>query len=204
VRRAARPAARDAMGRGREPGCDSLRFMTAFAEYGSATALEWSLMAMNDATDRVNKIAASDLPGAFAAIGEAVWWITIVNDTLRHNHPAAYQQAAGLTSPDPADTINGLRSVRNRIGHKVDLVDFICPVAAREWSADGRITAWAWKPVPPPDQSDRTGRQHKRDLELHHGYTSALADRNIWQPFMLATGFFGQVFRVLGGEIGTV
>jgi hypothetical protein len=190
------------MGRGRKPGSGSLRFMTASAEYGSATALDWSLMAMNDATDRVNKVAASDLPRAFAAIGEAVWWITIVNDTLRHNHRAAYQQAVGLTSPDSADTINGLRSVRNRIGHKVDLVDFICPVAAREWSADGRITAWAWKPVPPPEQGDRTGRQHQRDLELHHAYTSVLAGQNVRQPFMLATGFFGQVFRVLSGEIG--
>jgi hypothetical protein len=187
-----------------EAGSGNLPFMNAPAEYGPTTALEWSVMAMNDATDRVNKIAASDLPRAFAVIGEAVWWITIVNDTLRHSHRTAYDQASALTSPDPADTTNGLRSVRNRIGHKVDLVDFIHPVAAREWSADGRITAWAWKPVPPPEQGDRTDRQHRRDLELHRAYESALAGQNIWQPFMLATGFFGQVFRVLSGEIGAV
>ena len=159
-------------------------------------------MAMNDATDRVNKIGASGLPRAYAAIGEAVWWITIVNDTLRHGHRDAYEQAAALTFPGPADTINGLRSVRNRIGHKADLVDFIHPVAAREWSADGRITAWAWKAVAPPAQGDRTGRQHRRDLELHRAYDNALAGQNIVGPFMLATGFFGQVFRVLSGEIG--
>jgi hypothetical protein len=29
-----------------------------------------------------------------------------------------------------------------------------------------------------------------------------LAGQNIWQPFLLATGLFGQVFRVLSGEIG--
>ena len=176
--------------------------MTAGEDYGPKTALDWSIRAMNEATDRVNKIAASDLPSAFAAIGEAVWWITIVHDTLRHNQRAAYDKAAVLTFPDPMDTINGLRSVRNRIGHTVDLVDFVQPVAAREWSADGRITAWAWRPVPPPEQGERTDRQHRHDLELHRAYESALAGQNIWQPFMLATGFFGQVLRVISGEIG--
>lgn len=176
--------------------------MTTSAEYGPGTALDWSFQAMRDATDRVNKIPASDLPRAFAAIGEAVWWITIVNDTLRHSHPAAYEQGAVLTSPDPSQTLDGLRSVRNRIGHEVDLVDFIQPVASREWSADGRITAWAWKPVKPPEQGERTGGQHRRALKIHQAYESALAGQNIWQPFMLAEGFFGQVLRVLSGEIG--
>lgn len=161
--------------------------------------------AMNDATDRINKIPATDLPRAFAAtlsaIGEAVWWITIVNDTLWHNYRGAYDQATVLTAPDPTDTINGLRSVRNRIGHKVDLVDFLEPLASRAWSVDGRITAWAWKAVMPPERGDRSTRDHRRDLDLQQSYERALAGQNIWQPFMLATGFFNQVFRVLGGEI---
>ena len=169
--------------------------------YGPTTALEWSVTAMNDATDRINKIPATDLPRAFAAIGEAVWWITIVNDTLRHNHRGAHDQAAVLTAPDPTDTINGLRSVRNRVGHKVDLVDFLEPLASRAWSADGRITAWAWKAVMPPERGDRGTRDHRRDLELHQAYERTLVGQNIWQPFMLATGFFNQVFRVLSGEI---
>jgi len=177
--------------------------MSASEDYGPGVALDWSVKAMNEAADRINKVAASDLPRAFAAIGEAVWWITIVNDTLRHTHRAAYEQAAVLTSPGPADTLNGLRSVRNRIGHKVDLVDFLQPVASRQWSADDRITAWAWRTVPPPEQDGRTNRQHQRDLELHQAYQRALANQNIWQPFTLAQGFFGQVFRVLSGEIGT-
>ena len=75
-------------------------------------------------------------------------------------------------------------------------------MAAREGSADGRVTAWAWWPVPPPGQGERTDRQHTRGLELHRAYESALAGQNIWQPVMLATGFFGQVFQVISGEIG--
>jgi hypothetical protein len=158
-------------------------------DYGLATALDWSIKALNDATERVNRIAASDLPRAFAAIGEVVWWVTIVSDTLRHDHRAAFEQAATLTFPDPRGTLSGLRSVRNRIGHKVDLVDYIQPVASREWSADGRITAWAWNSVAPPEQGDRSDRQHQRDVELHRAYESELAGQNIWQPFILATGF---------------
>ncbi len=76
-------------------------------------------------------------------------------------------------------------------------------VGADRGAADGRITAWAWRTVPPPEQGERTDRQYRRDLDLHQAYQRTLADQNIWQPFMLATGFFGQVFRVLGGEIGT-
>jgi hypothetical protein len=78
-----------------------MSFVAAQEEYGPATALDWSLRAMNDATERINKIASSDRPRAFAAIGEAVWWITIVNDTLRDHHPAEYGQAVLLTFPDP-------------------------------------------------------------------------------------------------------
>ena len=43
---------------------------------------------------------------------------------------------------------------------------------------------------------------HSRDLELHCAYESTLAGQSILQPFILATGFFDQVFRVLSGEIG--
>jgi hypothetical protein len=59
-------------------------------------------------------------------------------------------------------------------------------VAAREWSADGRITAWAWKAVAPPEQGDRTDREFRRDVDLHSAYEGAVAGKNIWQPFMLA------------------
>ena len=177
--------------------------MTSASAYGSETGLDWSVRAMHDATERVNRIIASDLARAFAAIGEAVWWITIINDTLRHRHREAYDQAVTLMSPNPLATLNGLRSVRNRIGHEVDLVDFIEPVATRPDRGDGRITAWAWRTVPPPVRGERTAGQHSRDITLHRDYETALASQNIWQPFMVATGFFGQVSRVRSGEVGT-
>jgi len=156
-------------------------------------ALLWSIKAMDDATERVNRIPASDLAAGFAAIGESVWWITIVDDTLRRTYRAEYKQAFKLTFPDPKDTLEGLRSVRNRVGHEVDLVSFIEPVASRSDRGDGRITAWAWRSVSPPK---------RRDDRLHEAYERALAGQNIWQPFGLATGFFSQVARIFNGEIG--
>ena len=49
----------------------------------ASDALLWSIEAMDDATERINRIPASNLAGAFAAIGESVWWATIVDDTLK-------------------------------------------------------------------------------------------------------------------------
>ena len=142
--------------------------------YGPDVALSWSIMAMNDAADRVYKIAASDPAGAFAAIGEAVWWITIVNESLRKNHQAAYDKAIKLTIPSPEATLLGLCSVRNRVGHEVDLVDFIHPIASRPDPGDGRITAWAWSHVPAPTPEGRTKQQYEWALKCHEAYEAAV------------------------------
>jgi hypothetical protein len=127
---------------------------------------------MRDATDRVNKVSEYEMPRAFATIGEAVWWITIVNDTLWRRFRRVYDQALEYQTPRVEPVIAGLRSVRHRIGHEVDLVDFIEPVASRPDPGDGRITAWVWKSVRPPTRRDR------RDLEGHRAYEEALAGEN--------------------------
>lgn len=109
-------------------------------------ALDCSIQAMEDATARVNQ---TDNPRkAFVAIGEAVWWITIVNDNLRDRplYHANLSSNAGLE-----DTLAGLSSVRNRIGHEVNLIDYVNLEAVRhDQYGDGRIAAWSWKFVVPP------------------------------------------------------
>jgi hypothetical protein len=157
-----------------------------FAPWGSLVALGWSVQAMDDATDRVNKISEYDMPKAFAAIGEAVWWITIVNDTLSSKYRAAYDFALDGQTPRVEDVIEGLRSVRHRIGHEVDLVDFIEAVGSRTDRGDGRITAWKWKSIRAPTRSKA------RDVQGHRAYESAVAERNFAQIFMQATGFLRQ------------
>jgi hypothetical protein len=54
------------------------------------SALAWSITAMRDATERLPRVRARDRPRAFAVIGEAVSWVTIVDGTLVRHHPGAY------------------------------------------------------------------------------------------------------------------
>jgi hypothetical protein len=60
------------------------------------------------------------------------------------------------------------------------------------------------EPVVPPEQGDRTDARHLGDMKLHRAYESEVADQNVWQSFMLVSGFFGQVFHFLSGEICAV
>ncbi len=138
---------------------------------------------MHDAADRVNRIRASELSEAFAAIGEAVWWITLVDDNIRARHGKAYSRAARATAPNPTDTMRGLRSARNRICHEVEVVEFIVNIGSRSDRGDRRISAWAWQSVPPPRS------RAARDIAGHTAYETALVGHNIVYTFGLATGF---------------
>jgi len=117
------------------------------------SALRWSITAMSDTTGRLPKVRAANLPRAFAVIGEAVWWVTIVDATLVRHHPEAYDaEMAGQSAPRRRlieGTLAGLRFVRNRIGDEADLADFIEP--GKAGPGEGRITGWKWRPVPEPE-----------------------------------------------------
>jgi hypothetical protein len=173
--------------------------MAATFNYGPGVALDWSMRAMHDAVTRVNKIPAADLPTGFAAIGEAVWWITIASDSLRRPDPDKYHRALELVTPNPSDTMLGLRSVRNRIGHEVELVDFIEPIASRPDPGDGRITAWVWRHVPLPSGEGLTEGQYHSELKYHRAYETAVVDGgqggNIVYTFGLVTGFLDLLYQ---------
>jgi hypothetical protein len=91
--------------------------------------LDWSVAAMLDATSRLLRARGWGRPHAFAAITEAVWWVTMVDATLVRYHPDAYNSV--LDGHDPGqrtvieDTFGGLRFVRNRMGYEADHEDFI-------------------------------------------------------------------------------
>ena len=96
---------------------------------------------MQDATGRLVQVTGRDRPRAFAAISEAVWWVTIVDATLVRYHPDTYDAVlAGQAQPERGQiegTLSGLRFVRNRMGQYLDPVDFIQPAEGRS-GADKR------------------------------------------------------------------
>lgn len=46
------------------------------------TPLKWAVCATHEATDRVCRVPWNDPRGAFAAIGEALWWIVVLGTSL--------------------------------------------------------------------------------------------------------------------------
>src|SRR5216684_695162 len=133
-----------------------------------ASALQWSITAMTATAERLPRVRAADLPQAFTVIGEAVWWVTIVDATLVRHHPDAYDSV--MTAQSPAqrqlveETLAGLRFVRNRIGDEADLAEFIESGTSSPATGDGSVTSWTWKPMPEDRKSTR--------LNSSHGYIS--------------------------------
>jgi len=88
---------------------------------------------MSDIRQRLARMALSERARAFAAIGEVVWWVTIVDATLVRHHLEAYDGVmSGQTDADrqlTEETLAGLRFMRNRIGGDPD-------------PGDGHVTSW--------------------------------------------------------------
>ncbi len=158
-----------------------------------SSALDWSIAAMREATERLRRVRAASGPQAFAVISEAVWWVTIVDGTLMRYHPDAYDQAmAGLPPADrgPTEgTFSGLRFVRNWMGYHVDHADFIEPRQPESGPEAGRITGWTWKPLPEPALWSLPPRGQAWEMTRYRAYQAELAGHLIGQTFAAATTF---------------
>src|SRR5262252_2435375 len=86
---------------------------------GEAGALAWSVAAMSEATGRLALVSAGDLPQALGALGEAVWWITMVDATLVRHHLRIYEEAFATSGPAArfrtGQTLAALSFVRDRM-----------------------------------------------------------------------------------------
>ncbi|SRR6266700_4070055 len=157
------------------------------------SALKWSLTAMRDTTERLPRARAWDRPRAFAIIGEAVWWVTIVDATLVRHHPEAYDSV--LAGQTPAErgliqgTLAGLRFVRNRMGHQVDHVDFVSPQPGPAGPGDDHITGWTWKSLPEPTLSSAQPRGQAWEMARYQEYQSQLAGHTVGETFGRAAAF---------------
>ena len=158
-----------------------------------ASALAWAITAMSDTTDRLTRVRAADRPRAFTVIGEAVWWVTIVDATLVRHHPGAYDSVLAGQSPAERQrveaTLAGLRFVRNRIGDEADLGEFVEPGQAGPGAGQRRITGWAWKLLPEPVLGSLSSRSQAWEMTRYRAYQAQLAGRAIGETFGRAAEF---------------
>jgi len=168
------------------------------------SALSWAMTAMRDTTARLGRVRASDRAQAFAVIGEAVWWVTIVDATLVRYYPEEYEAAlaalGGERRRETETTLGGLRFVRNRMGYYADHADFIEPApeaspapgakaAAEAGGSDAPITEWHWRLLPPPAVAALPARNQEWEMTRYQAYQDLLAGRTIGDTFSRTSAF---------------
>ena len=162
------------------------------------SALSWAITAMRDTTERLGRVRASDRAQAFAVIGEAVWWVTIVDATLVRHYPDNYDAALEWLSPGERQatetTFAGLRFVRNRMGYHADHADFIQPCADKS-GGDAPITEWTWRSLPEPAVATLPPRGQEWELSRYHAYQDVLAGRSVGETFHRTVDFHDLVVR---------
>ena len=153
-----------------------------------ASTLDWSIIAMRDATDRLLRRQVSGGPQAFAMISEAVWWVTIVDATLVRYHPDDYNAVLAGQAAERRrieGTLAGLRFVRNRMGYYADPADFIQP----RGRGAGSITAWTWKPLPEPALASLPPRGQEWEMARYLAYQDQLRGHTMGATFGRAAAF---------------
>jgi hypothetical protein len=161
-----------------------------------AVAINWSVTAMTEAAGRLAAPGAWDLPRAAAAVGETVWWVTLVDATLVRYHLRDYERALAskaVRRRKTEETLEGLRYVRNQLGRSVDPAEFVCPAAG------GDSTAWAWRPLPEPGLGGLAPRARQWELSRYRAYQGRLAGRDIARTFARCTEFLAQAAGLVGG-----
>ena len=156
-------------------------------------ALGWTITAMGETTDRLLRARSSDQPHAFAAISEAVWWVTMVDATLVRYHPEAYDAALARYSPPRRrvveGTFGGLRFVRNWMGYHMDHADFVRPQPSRDSPGAGLVAAWTWRALPEPVLCLLSERAQEWEMTRYRAYQARLAGKPIGETFTRAVAF---------------
>ncbi|HEY0935716.1 MAG TPA: hypothetical protein VGD91_18465 [Trebonia sp.] len=161
------------------------------------SALSWAIIAMRDTTERLGRVQPGDRAQAFAVIGEAVWWVTIVDATLVRYYPDDYDAVLARLPADrrraTETTLGGLRFVRNRMGYYADQADFIQPQAASAGGSDAPITEWTWRPLPVPAVAALPARSQEWELRRYRAYQDLLAGRTVGDTFGRTSEFLDLV-----------
>jgi hypothetical protein len=147
-----------------------------------AVAIDWSVTAMTEATGRL-AAGGWELPGLATAVGEAVWWVTLVDATLVRYHPRDYEAALADNDVRLQETeraLEGLRYVRNQLGQSADPARFISPAPGG---------GWTWRPLPEPALAALTPRALQWELSRYSAYQARLAGHDIARTFARCTEF---------------
>ena len=157
------------------------------------SALDWCLAAMCEATGRLSWVQAWDRSRACWAVGDAVWWVTIVDATLVRYHPEAYDGVlARRATAEPClieDTLAGLRYVRNQMGSTAHQANFVCPGASQLDPGQRGICAWTWDYLPEPPLASLPPRGQIWEMTRYRAYEAQLAGQRVGDTFTRAAGF---------------
>jgi hypothetical protein len=152
------------------------------------------MAAMLETVDRLPRMSAWDGARAIAVIGEAVWWVTIVDATMVRYHPETYDRV--LADEPEADrtaieeTLAGLRFVRNHMGHDIDLTAIVEGVPHRAGGGGrDRIAHWTWRRLPEPGLEALSARAQEWELDRYRAYQCRLANRAVGEAFDRARRF---------------
>jgi hypothetical protein len=166
------------------------------------SALDWSLAAMCEATGRLSRVQARDRPRASWAVGDAVWWVTIVDATLVRYHPEAYDWVlARRTAAERRlieDTLAGLRFVRNQMGSTMHQVDFVRPGAGQLDPGQRGICAWTWSYLPEPALASLPPRGQSWEMMRYRAYEARLAGHRVGDTFTRAAEFLAMAVARAG------
>lgn len=157
------------------------------------SALGWSLAAMCEATGRLSRVQAWDRPRACWVVGDAVWWVTIVDATLVRYHPEAYDCVLARRATAEhrliEDTLAGLRFVRNQMGSAMHQVNFVGPGAGQLDPGQRGICAWTWNYLPEPALASLPPRGQSWEMTRYRAYEARLAGHRVGDAFTRAAGF---------------
>ena len=157
------------------------------------SALDWSLAAMCEATGRISRVQAWDRTRACWAVGDAVWWVTIVDATLVRYHPEAYDCVLARQATAERrlieDTLAGLRFVRNQMGTTMHQVNFVRPGTGPLDPGQRGIRAWTWNDLPEPALASLPPRGQSWEMTRYRAYEAQLAGHRVGDTFTRATGF---------------
>ena len=155
-------------------------------------ALEWSLDGMHDVIERLAVHQAADAAAAFEAVGEAVWWVTIIDARLIRQYMDLYD---AILAAHPQDqhpviegTLTGLRYVRNQLGEDHRPGHFIEPPGPSA-TAETVTADWQWVHRPEPDLTELLDHGQPWELTRYQAYEQWLAGDSVGQVFQRAGDF---------------